>query len=173
MKTTNAAPRAGERWTEDEEALLLKMNDAEAARATGRTPGAAASRRQKLGLPNAAATSGPSGAKVTPDAAKKMKNCVNDLQRVVSGAAIDLARIRCRGGRTRAVVEADDVEALRGVLFDALWAGLHASPPGEAVNAVRSAAAGPTGGRTRPPHGRAGGGRPSPKPPGETPVRGL
>ena len=63
------------------------MTDAGFAEATGRTPGAANGRRRKLGWPNSYRTFGPDGAKVPPEAAKALTNCVDALQRVVAEAA--------------------------------------------------------------------------------------
>ena len=109
-------------WTAEEEALLLTLDDAEFARATGRTVGAANSRRRKLGLPNSYRTFGPEGARATPEAAKALTNCVNALQRVVARAAVGVATRR--GSEDPPVIRAEDAEAVRAAFFAALRRGM-------------------------------------------------
>ncbi|MFH5805473.1 hypothetical protein [Alienimonas sp. DA493] len=141
--TTNATvPMAGRAWTADEEALLLTTTDAAFAKATGRTEGAANSRRRKLGLPNSRRTFGPDGANVTPEAAKALTNCVNALQRVVTDAAIRAARARAGAGGEIPVIQRADVDAVRGELFAVLLRGLPKGAGGPTAAAMRQAAGG-------------------------------
>ncbi|WP_145359683.1 hypothetical protein [Alienimonas californiensis] len=136
----NAASKAGQPWAEDEEAMLLTMTDAEFAEASGRTPGAADSRRRKLGLPNSYRTFGPEGARVTPEAAKALTNCVNALQRIVNEAAAGLARERASVDGEPPVIQLSDVDAVRRELFAVLPRGLVKSTPGAMAAEVKKGA---------------------------------
>ncbi|WP_145359216.1 hypothetical protein [Alienimonas californiensis] len=135
----NAASKAGQPWAEDEEAMLLTMTDAEFAKATGRTTGAADSRRRKLGLPNSYRTFGPEGTRVSPEAAKALTNCVNALQRVVTEAAAGLAKGRAGADGEPPVIQVSDVDAVRRELFAVLPRGLVKSTPGLVAALVKKA----------------------------------
>ena len=120
-ETMSDSARTGP-WTAEEEALLLTVDDAEFARATGRTVGAANSRRRKLGLPNSYRTFDPEGARATPEAAKALTNCVNALQRVVARAAVGVATRR--RSEDPPVILVEDAEAIRAAFFEALRRGM-------------------------------------------------
>ena len=119
--------------------MLLTMTDGEFAAATGRTAGAASSRRRKLGRPNSHRTFGPGGARVSPGAAEALTNCVNALQRVVTDAAVAVARVRDDAAGDPPVIRPADVAVVRGELFAALRRGCDDRCQGGAAAVVRGA----------------------------------
>ena len=124
-------------WTDEEEALLLTLNDADVSRATGRTPNAVRARRRKLGLPNSTVMFGPGGARATPEAAEALKRSINAVQRVVAEAAVGVATRR--GSEDPPVVRVEDAEAVRAAFFEALRRGMSKKSSARTALAVKEA----------------------------------